>query len=209
MLTRLTLIAGMTWTVACATQRATPQLLPEPTFVETEIEVETGAAPAQVDHGPPAPADGVANPEIRDVVYTEPGELPQMLHAGVAFPLRRTDVRAELRGDAAEVTVKQRFVNDGDAALEAIYTFPLPENSAVDGVSSTTSDFSIVPVRSYASGDLDYKAPEPRPRDQSVIPGSADEAINTCLKDHLGAFARAARSPGARLELVLVVWMQY
>lgn len=139
MLTRLSLIAGMTWTVACATNQGSPQLLPEPTFVEVETVIETGEPPP-VDTRPPAPAEGLANPEIRDVVYTEPGELPQLLHAGVAFPLRRTDVRAELRGDAAEVTVKQRFVNDGDAALEAIYTFPLPENSAVTDMRMTIGD---------------------------------------------------------------------
>ena len=40
-------------------------------------------------------------------------------------------------------------------------------------------------------------------------PGSGDLQLGRCLKHELGELARAARSPRARLELVLVVWMQY
>ena len=137
MLTRLSLIAGMTWTVACAATPGSLQLLPEPTFI---VLATPDAPPREAANDPPAPAQGLLNPALRDVVYTEPGELPQLLHAGVAFPLRRTDVRAVLRGDAAEVVVKQRFVNDGEAALEAIYTFPLPENAAVTDMRMTIGD---------------------------------------------------------------------
>ena len=144
MFTRLSLLAGMTWTVACATTPGSLQLLPEPTFV-APAPAEAAPAPAPIETAGELasvwrPADLAAPTGPRDVVYTEPGELPQLLHAGVAFPLRRTDVLAELRGDAAEVVVKQRFVNDGEAALEAIYTFPLPENAAVTDMRMTIGD---------------------------------------------------------------------
>ena len=68
---------------------------------------------------------------VREVVYTDPGELPRLHSGAMPLPLRHTAVRAHLRGTVAEVVVKQRFVNGGELALEAIYTFPLPENSAV------------------------------------------------------------------------------
>lgn len=142
MLTRLSLIAGMTWTVACATTPGSLLLMPEPTFIEVETAAPPPAAasPPVADLGPPAPSEGRFNPQLRDVVYTEPGELPQLYVGTLALPLRATDVRAELRADAAEVTVKQRFVNDGETALEAIYSFPLPENSAVTDMRMTIGD---------------------------------------------------------------------
>ena len=91
-----------------------------------------GAALAWSAPDPGAPDDLRVGDPVRDVVYTEPGELPRLEAAGlVVLPLRNTDVRAHLRGDVAEVVVRQRFVNDNAAPLEAVYTFPLPENSAV------------------------------------------------------------------------------
>lgn len=50
-------------------------------------------------------------------------------------PLRRTDVRAEISGFLARVTVTQEFVNTSgpsEEAVEAVYLFPLPVRSAVD-----------------------------------------------------------------------------
>ncbi|MEZ4297051.1 MAG: VIT domain-containing protein [Polyangiaceae bacterium] len=51
--------------------------------------------------------------------------------AGVPLPLQHTDIRAEIAGPLAEVTVKQRFKNDGDAPIEAVYLFPLPHDASV------------------------------------------------------------------------------
>ncbi len=77
-------------------------------------------------------ASGPVDGPIRDVVYTMPGELPRLEWVEGSLPLRTTRVTAHLRGPVAEVVVTQRFVNDRPIALAAIYTFPLPENSAVD-----------------------------------------------------------------------------
>jgi Ca-activated chloride channel family protein len=70
--------------------------------------------------------------------YTEPGELPQLLIAddpdGARLPLEHTDVHAQVRGHVAEVRVKQRFKNSYAKTIEVTYTFPLPENSAVDSM---------------------------------------------------------------------------
>ncbi len=51
---------------------------------------------------------------------------------GEFCPLKHTDVDAEISGFLARVTVTQEFVNPSADKVEAIYTFPLPEDSAVD-----------------------------------------------------------------------------
>jgi Ca-activated chloride channel family protein len=47
-------------------------------------------------------------------------------------PLRHTEVRGAISGFLARVTVTQTFENTATQKIEAIYTFPLPENAAVD-----------------------------------------------------------------------------
>ncbi len=49
-----------------------------------------------------------------------------------ACPLKHTDVKAEITGFLARVTVTQEFSNPFQDKIEAVYTFPLPQNSAVD-----------------------------------------------------------------------------
>lgn len=50
-------------------------------------------------------------------------------------PLKRTDVRADVTGFISRVTVTQTFQNPRPEAIEAIYTFPLPNDAAVDDMS--------------------------------------------------------------------------
>lgn len=47
-------------------------------------------------------------------------------------PLYHTDVQANVSGYVARVSVKQQFRNPFKEKIEAVYTFPLPENAAVD-----------------------------------------------------------------------------
>jgi Ca-activated chloride channel family protein len=47
-------------------------------------------------------------------------------------PLKRTDVKAEVSGFLARVIVTQQFENPFKDKIEAVYTFPLPQNAAVD-----------------------------------------------------------------------------
>ncbi len=50
----------------------------------------------------------------------------------VDFPLKHTDVEAEISGFIARVDVVQHYENPFDETIEAVYVFPLPENAAVD-----------------------------------------------------------------------------
>ncbi len=47
-------------------------------------------------------------------------------------PLKHTDVKAEVSGFLARVVVTQQFENPFKDKIEAVYTFPLPQNAAVD-----------------------------------------------------------------------------
>ena len=47
-------------------------------------------------------------------------------------PLKNTTVAADISGFVARVTVTQEFANDFDVPIEAVYTFPLSANAAVD-----------------------------------------------------------------------------
>jgi Ca-activated chloride channel family protein len=47
-------------------------------------------------------------------------------------PLEHTDVEGWIVGEVAHVRVTQRFANPYREPIEAVYVFPLPENSAVN-----------------------------------------------------------------------------
>lgn len=47
-------------------------------------------------------------------------------------PLEGTEVEADIAGFGARVTVRQTYKNDSKTPIEAVYTFPLPADAAVD-----------------------------------------------------------------------------
>ncbi|HTG86037.1 MAG TPA: VIT domain-containing protein, partial [Pyrinomonadaceae bacterium] len=49
-----------------------------------------------------------------------------------ACPLTHTDVKADISGFISRVVVTQQFHNPFSEKIEAVYTFPLPNNAAVD-----------------------------------------------------------------------------
>ncbi len=54
-----------------------------------------------------------------------------------ACPLKNTVVKADISGFLARVRVKQEFENSFAEAIEAVYTFPLSQNGAVDDMTMT------------------------------------------------------------------------
>jgi Ca-activated chloride channel family protein len=50
------------------------------------------------------------------------------------FPLKSTDVRADISGVIAEVTVAQVYVNEGESPINARYIFPASTRAAVHGM---------------------------------------------------------------------------
>src|SRR5688500_15955496 len=52
-------------------------------------------------------------------------------------PLKNTSVKTDISGFIARVRVRQEFENPYTEAIEAVYTFPLSQNGAVDDMSMT------------------------------------------------------------------------
>ena len=58
-------------------------------------------------------------------------------------PLKHTDVKAEITGFLSRVVVTQHFENPFSSPIEAVYTFPLPQNAAVDDMTMTIGERTI------------------------------------------------------------------
>src|SRR4030095_14875066 len=56
----------------------------------------------------------------------------------VPVPLEHTEVKVRIDGFIAEVDVDQRFKNPYQHKIEAVYLFPLPAQSAVNGYELAT-----------------------------------------------------------------------
>ncbi|HWQ52278.1 MAG TPA: VIT and VWA domain-containing protein [Bryobacteraceae bacterium] len=57
-----------------------------------------------------------------------------------ACPLKHTSVKAEISGPLSRVTVAQEFQNPYRDKIEAVYTFPLPHDAAVDDMTMLVGD---------------------------------------------------------------------
>ncbi|MCB1025534.1 MAG: trypsin, partial [Acidobacteria bacterium] len=59
-------------------------------------------------------------------------------------PLKHTRVKTEISGFLARVNVEQEFENNFNQPIEAVYTFPLSQNSAVDQMTMKIGDRTIL-----------------------------------------------------------------
>ena len=58
-------------------------------------------------------------------------------------PLKHTNVKAEISGFVARVTVTQQFQNPFPDKIEAVYTFPLPQAAAVDDMTIVIGERTV------------------------------------------------------------------
>ena len=58
-------------------------------------------------------------------------------------PLKHTDVKAEISGFISRVVVTQQFENPFPEKFEAVYTFPLPQNAAVDDMTMIVGNRTV------------------------------------------------------------------
>lgn len=56
------------------------------------------------------------------------------------FPLKHTDVSIQISGPLAWAQVTQQFENPYPVKIEAVYTFPLPQDAAVYSMTLTVGD---------------------------------------------------------------------
>ena len=59
------------------------------------------------------------------------------------MPLKHTDVKIDVSGFVASATVTQHYHNPFEKPIEAIYTFPLPNDAAVDDMQMTIGERTI------------------------------------------------------------------
>jgi len=64
-------------------------------------------------------------------------------NAKALCPLKHTDVKAQISGFLSRVTVTQEFENPFKEKIEAVYTFPLPQNAAVDDMTMLVGDRTV------------------------------------------------------------------
>src|SRR6185503_4977827 len=58
-------------------------------------------------------------------------------------PLKHTAVKAEISGFISRVVVTQQFQNPFPEKIEAVYTFPLPQNAAVDDMTMIVGERTV------------------------------------------------------------------
>lgn len=105
---------------------------------------------------------GGSEPQPREVRGNsdQPGGLVAQGKDGTlgAFPLKSTVVRARVTGSLAATKVTQTFTNPYTQAIEAVYTFPLPADSAVNDFVMTVGKRRIIGiVRPRAEAEAAYK----------------------------------------------------
>ncbi|MHC4170864.1 MAG: VIT domain-containing protein [Planctomycetota bacterium] len=61
----------------------------------------------------------------------------------IPLPLKHTDVKGQISGYIATVSVTQQFHNPYDEKIEAVYVFPLPQNAAINEFIMTIGDRRI------------------------------------------------------------------
>lgn len=97
-----------------------------------------GLAPHPAGDAAPAAQEDDATPGTGALMTTMPGEEKR-----IAVPLKHTRVDASISAYIATVDVQQQFHNPFDAKIEAVYVFPLPQNSAVNEFVMTIGDRKI------------------------------------------------------------------
>ena len=81
--------------------------------------------------------------DAKSVPTPNEGRLQAFGQQGISLgdcPLKHTDVQVDIAGFIARVTVKQQFHNPYKDKIEAVYTFPLSQDAAVDRMTMTIGD---------------------------------------------------------------------
>jgi len=112
-----------------------------------------------------------------------------------AFPLTHTDVQARISGNLARVEVTQSFENPYREALEAIYTFPLPDEAAVDEMEVRIGERVIRgSIKKRAEARRIYEEAKQQGRTAGLLEQERDNVFTQAL---------ANIQPGERIEVVI------
>ena len=123
-----------------------------------------------------------------------PGQMAVVGPKGrILMPLERTSVSADVAGMGARVTVKQTFTNPSDRPIEAVYTFPLPPDAAVDAMRIRIGDRTIDgAVMRREAARAAYDAAKNAGRAASLLEGETDSVFTQSVANVM---------PGKRIEV--------
>jgi len=120
--------------VAACTPPASTVAMPPPVNVQVDVQVDAYAAMDEVP---------VSGGELRLVTPRPTHDDTGASRSAIAFPLRHTDVHAQVDGMAAIYTVTQTFENPFDEPIDAVYLFPLGDEAAITDYAITVGDRTI------------------------------------------------------------------
>lgn len=177
------------WLVCCGVGAALAR--PGEPLPSTAWPTRGAGASASPAPAPPGPLE----------ILTEPGELPYLELATSdpahrqRLPLKRTDVRATLTGYVADVEVRQTYKNDHATPIEAVYVFPLPENSAV-------FDLRIVVGARVIEADVQERRQARRTYEQAKAAGHTAALLE---QERPNVFTQSVANiePGSTIEVVI------
>lgn len=195
-------------------RRATCARTPLPLLLFAAVAVaSTAAARPSADDarrliGAPAAPQGVMPLDLSPAdmaavraVRTAPGRIPQLMVAvdgetkELPLPLEETRVFAELTGYIARVDVVQTYRNPFAEPIEAVYTFPLPENSAVD-------DFSMRIADRVIRGEIQKRADAKKTYEEAKAKGHT-AALLEQERPNIFTQSVANIAPGESIEVTL------
>ena len=113
--------------------------------------------------------------------------------AAIVMPLKHTKVSADVAGIAARVTVVQTFTNPSPEPIEAVYTFPLPAEAAVDRMRIKVGDRII-------EGEI-KKAEEARAIYDAAKAAGQTAALLDQERPNVFTQSIANITPGAQIEV--------
>ena len=105
-------------------------------------------------------------------------------------PLKHTDVKTEISGFLARVTVTQHFENPFSDKIEAVYTFPLPQAAAVDDMTIVVGDRT---VKGKSCAAKTRKPPMTPPEQRARSPVCCISKDQTSSRNQSPIFFRASR----------------
>ena len=149
----------------------------------------SGSATASEAAAEPAPSSHSGTLHVRTVGGQVIRNVPRL----------RTDVQIAVSGMLARVRVKQRFINPSPEWVEAVYVFPLPDDSAVDHMRMLVADRLI-------EGEIQERAQARRTYEQARASGQRASLLEQ-ERDNIFTTSLANIPPGEEI-LVEIEYQQ-
>lgn len=113
----------------------------------------------------------------------------------LTFPLKHTEVFAQISGNLSRVEIKQSFENPLTQPMEAVYTFPLPDEAAVDQMEIKIGDRTI-------KGDI-KKREEAQQIYQTAKQQGRTAGLLEQQRDNIFTQSLANIKPGEEIEVII------